>query len=301
MEAMKATANAGISMKQDKGIKTTAVVMVLLVGTASAMLSWSGLTFLGMTAGFGGISWLLPLSIDGMLVLGSSLILHNTLTNQRTWFGWVITAVGVALSIWGNIASVGAHDMQSQVVHAVPPLTLFLSIEAGVRILKNRISVSQELAALAEKEAIKEARRLEKLAEQEKVAVAIKTKDTAVLLSVPKRGGTKTSETDPEVATYKGILDALPADVSKIGKVEAILREHPAARTTHIAFATGQDARQLGTTVQRAKAKLLKEAGQGKPVATASKEAPAPKEPTEPVSEDQDSSEGKFQEIVRTF
>jgi hypothetical protein len=236
-----------------------------------------------------------------MLVLGSSLILHNTLTSQRTWFGWVITAVGVGLSIWGNIASVGAHDIQSQVVHAVPPLTLFLSIEAGVRILRHRISVTQELAAIAEKEAIKEARRLEKLAEQEKVQVAIKTKDSAVLLSVPKRGGTKTSEADPEVATYKAILDALPSDVSKIGQVEAVLREHPAARTSHLGFALGADARKLGTTVQRAKAKLLKEAGQGKPVATASKEAPATKE-AESKPEDQEASEaGKFQEIVRTF
>lgn len=254
---------AGLSAKGDKRIRQCAVLMILIVGTASALLSWNGLTYLGIQAGFPVyMAWLLPVSIDGMLILGSSLILHSTLTDQKSWFGWLMTAVGVVLSIFGNIASANAHDVQSQLVHSIPPTMLFLSVEGLIRIVKHRISVTQELVAVAEKEAQREAKRQERLQEAEKLEQARKEKDSKVLLTATKRGGKKTSETDPEVAEYKNILESLPADSSKVHKVESILRHFPEARTTHIALAMDADSRQMGTTVMRAKKKILSEAGQ---------------------------------------
>lgn len=261
MDAMKNDV-AGLSVKGDKRIRQCAVLMIIIVGTASALLSWNGLTYLGIQAGFPSfMAWLLPVSIDGMLMLGSSLILHSTLSGQKTWFGWVMTAVGVILSIFGNIASVGAHDVQSQVVHSIPPLMLFLSVEGMIRIVKHRIHVAQELTSLAEKEAAREAAREAKRQEAERLAQARKQKDSTVLLSVSKRGGSKTSDADPEVSLYKEILAALPSDASKINKVEKILKAYPEARTSHIGIALGESGRQMGTTVMRAKQKLLKEAG----------------------------------------
>lgn len=291
METMKAPATASLTAVGNARIRKTAVTMIFIVGISAALLSWNGLTFLAITAGFPAfLAWLLPVSIDGMLILGSASILHATMTNQRTWFGWLMTSVGVALSIWGNIASVGAHDVQSQLVHGIPPLMLFLSIEAGVRIISHRISVTQELQAQAERDAIKEAKRLERLQEQEKVQVAVKNKDVKVLLTQTKRGGTKVSATDPEVDTYKAILDSMGAGVSKVGMVTAILTEHPQARTTHMALAMDVDSRSLGTTVMRAKQKLLKDAPAASKDSTESTE-------TGETSEQKDT----FQEIVKDF
>lgn len=293
MEALKAAATNSLSHKGDMRIRQTAMLMIFIVAIASGLLSWSGLTFLGTQAGFGGISWLLPVSIDGALILGSCLVLHNSLTNEPVWFGWLLTATGSLLSVWGNIASVGAHDLQSQLVHGIPPTMLFLSVEGLVRIVKNRISVTQELQAQAEREAIKEAKRLERLAEQEKISVAVKSKDSKVLLAQTKRGGTKVSLEDPEVETYKGILASLDAGVSKMAMVTAILTAHPQARTTHMALAMNVDSRSLGTTVMRAKAKLLKDAPESKGSAdTASTEKPEQNE-----AEQKDT----FQEIVKSF
>lgn len=298
METLKAPATATLTAKGNTRIRKTAVIMIFVVGTAAALLSWNGLTFLALTAGFPAyLAFLLPVSIDGMLVLGSASILHATMTHQRVWFGWVMTACGVGLSIWGNIASVGVHDIQSQVVHSIPPLMLFLSIEAGVRIVSHRISVTQELEAQAEREAIKEAKRLERLQEQEKVQVTLKTKDAKVLLKQTKRGGTKVSVGDAEVETYKAILDSLGTGVSKVGMVSAILSAHPEARTTHMALAMEVDSRSLGTTVMRAKQKLLNgEPATGNTATTVSTDNTATTEGTE-ATEQSDT----FREIVKQF
>jgi hypothetical protein len=304
METLKASkATATLTAVGNARIRKTAVAMIFIVGISAALLSWNGLTFLAITAGFPAyLAWLLPVSIDGMLVLGSASILHTTMTNQKVWFGWVMTAVGVGLSIWGNVASVGVHDLQSQLVHGIPPLLLFLSIESGVKIVSHRLSVNQELEALAEKEASKEAKRLERLQEQEKVSVALKTKDAKVLLSQTKRGGKKVSATDPEVDTYKALLESLGANVSKVGMVTAILSAHPEARTTHMALAMDVDSRSLGTTVMRAKAKLLN----GEPVSTVTKPVPVVSTDNSDATEADESNESteqkdKFQEIVKQF
>jgi hypothetical protein len=302
MEALKAAAAGSLSHKGDLRIRQTAILMIFIVGIASGLLSWSGLTFLGTQAGFGGISWLLPVSIDGALILGSCLVLHNSLTNEPVWFGWLLTATGSLLSVWGNIASVGAHDLQSQLVHGIPPTMLFLSVEGLVRIVKNRISVTQELQAQAEREAIKEAKRLERLAEQEKISGAVKTKDSKVLLAQTKRGGTKVSLEDPEVETYKAVLVSLDAGVSKMAKVTAILTAHPQARTTHMALAMDVDSRSLGTTVMRAKAKLL---SKDSPESVASHESVSATDGVASTdgTESDENTEQKdtFQEIVKSF
>jgi hypothetical protein len=311
METLKAPSTATLTARGNARIRKTAVTMIFVVGSAAALLSWNGLTFLALTAGFPAyLAWLLPVSIDGMLVLGSASILHSTLTNMPVAFGWLMTAVGVALSIWGNIASVGVHDVQSQVVHSIPPLMLFLSIESGVKIVSHRISITQELVAIAEKEALKEAKRLERLQEQEKVQGSVKTKEAKVLLTQTKRGGPKVSATDPEVETYKAILATLDAGVSKMAMVTALLSEHPEARTTHMALAMEVDSRSLGTTVMRAKAKLLNggSVSAGKPVSVGITDNDASKAgtvytETDVTTEADVSTEQKdtFQEIVKDF
>lgn len=248
-----------LSMKGDRWIRRTAFLMIATVAIASAVLSWSGLTYLAIQADIpANIAFLLPLAIDGSLVLGAALVIHGSLAGYGTGFGWLMTAFGVTLSIWGNIAAVSAHDLQAQVVHAIAPICLFLSIEGLIRIIRHRITVSMEAQAEAERLAAREARKRERDIERETLTTARKEKDTRVLLATPKRGGGKVHETDAEVASYREVIGNMPAGTPKVKVAEEVLRQYPEARTGHIGIAMGMDARQVGTTVHRAKAKLLK-------------------------------------------
>lgn len=158
-----------MSANVDKYIRMSAFIMIGIVAGSSAILSWNGLAYLGQQAQIPYVlSFLLPLSIDGMILLGGTVIIHSTLSNQKTWFGWILTGLGVSLSIWGNIASVSVHDIQSQIVHAVPPLALFLSLEGLLRIIRHRITTTQAIAmALAQEEA--------KVAEQKALEATVAT------------------------------------------------------------------------------------------------------------------------------
>lgn len=178
-----------------------------------------------------------------------------------------MTFLGVCLSIYGNISSVEMHDIQSQIVHAVPPLALFLSVEGLLRIIKHRISTTQALALAKEKA---EQRALLALATTENTALkqakAVKSSARKAMVSSEKDMGTvvanprsRVSSDDEEVSIYGLVLSSLDTNVSKVGMVEAILREFPDARSTHIALAMGVDSRGIGTAVARAKAKIAKD------------------------------------------
>lgn len=261
MDTMQSPGNsAGLTIKGERWIRVAAVLMTVIVAGASAILSWNGLRTLGLQAGFPpALSWLLPISVDGMLFLGSTLIIHSSLTRQSTLFGWVMTGVGIVLSIFGNLLSVPNHDVTAKITHAIPAVMLALSVEALVKIIRTRISEDMEHLASLEQEARREAKRLEREAQAQALKDARAKKDSKALLSQSKRGGKKVNPDDPEVSAYRDLLSSLPAGVSKIGKVEAILTQYPEARTSHIALSLGSDVRSVGTTVSRAKAKLLRE------------------------------------------
>lgn len=261
METMQAPGSSGtLTVTGERWIRLAAVLMTLIVATASAILSWNGLRTLGLQAGFPtALSWLLPISVDGMLFLGSTLIIHSSLTSQSPRFGWLMTTVGIVLSVFGNLLSVPNHDVTAKIAHAIPAIMLALSVEALVKIIRTRISEDMEHLAYLEQEARREAKRQEREAQTVALKDARAKKDNKVLLAQSKRGGKKVSPADPEISAYKDVLSALPAGASKIGKVEAILRQYPSARTSHIALSLGDDVRSVGTTVSRAKAKLLRD------------------------------------------
>lgn len=272
-----------LTISGERWIRFSAVLMTLVVAGASAILSWNGLRMLGLQAGFPtALSWLLPISVDGMLFLGSTLIIHSSLTGRSPRFGWAMTGVGIGLSVFGNLLSVPQADLTAKVTHGIPAVMLALSVEALVQIIKIRISEDMELRNALEQEARKEAKRLEREAQAVAVKEAKSKKDSKVLLAQSKRGGKKVSENDPEIAVYQGVLKTLPSGVSKIGKVEAILRQYPSARTSHIAMSLNEPVRSVGTTVSRAKAKLLRD-DSFEPADQLSKQAEKPQDAFEAI------------------
>ena len=80
-----------------------------------------------------------PLCIDSLLVSGSLLILRNSLRGERTWFGWLVLSAFTAISILFNVA-VSPSNLLSQASHAIPPITLMVSIEILLSMVRSDLS-----------------------------------------------------------------------------------------------------------------------------------------------------------------
>lgn len=130
-----------LSPRAHARIRAVSTLTTILVALAAAVLSWHGLTLLGHQAGFGQLSVLLPIVIDGAMVGGAVHVLHASLTGVSTRWGWGMTLVGVAISTWGNVASAPQSGISAGIVHAVPPLALAAMVEATMRIIRHGITV----------------------------------------------------------------------------------------------------------------------------------------------------------------
>lgn len=142
---MSLESNFTISQRADTAIRRAATVVLLVVGISSAILSYAGLRHLAIMAGIvDSLSFLFPIVVDGMILLGSLSVLRAALARMPTWFGWMLTILGTVTSIAGNILSVENANLVSQVIHSVPPVFLCLSLETFIQLLRHRIKNTYE-------------------------------------------------------------------------------------------------------------------------------------------------------------
>lgn len=128
-----------ISSAADRRIRRVSTGATVVVALSAAVLSWRGLTMLGHSAGLGSLAVLLPLVIDGFMLVGALHVLHSELTGVSTAWGWTMTLAGVILSTWGNVASASVTTPASAIVHAIPALALAATVEATMRIIRRGI------------------------------------------------------------------------------------------------------------------------------------------------------------------
>ena len=122
---------------------------VVFLATAAAVLSYAGLRDLAIDAGLTPIlASIFPLTIDGLGLVGSVSVIYAGMSGLRTWFPWLLTLIGVAASVAGNIAS-SPDDWWSRGVHAAPPLVLALALEALLRIFRHQIHAGVSAVATA--------------------------------------------------------------------------------------------------------------------------------------------------------
>lgn len=270
-----------LSHRQDAAIRWAAIILIVIVSTASAVLSYSGLYHLATASGIDpSIAWLFAVAVDGTLILGSAEILHSVLSGRSTKFGWMVAGTGIGLSIFGNALSASEIGAQAMIVHAIPPILMALSVETFLKIIRHRVAKTKELEALALKAQEREAKRLEREAKKtvSPVSKAPDIKPVSAPQSVsatpaptavskapaghtaaPKRGSV--SDEDPEVAMYREVIAQQDENTPATGQVAAILRAYPDARTAHIGLALGTDSKGLSTLVSRAKARIATEQG----------------------------------------
>ncbi len=183
----------GLSPKAENVIRVFSLIAVFGLAVGAAILSFSGLQVLALHHGFPDtLSWILPLIVDGMVLTGSLGVVSSSLAGAKVWYSWAITAIGVAFSIWGNIAS-APNDLVSQVVHVIPPLTFALSIEGLLQIYRagaHATAHRERLKAEAEERAeALEQKRLDRL---ERNSRATETTNYRVVRTAPAVSSTKT-------------------------------------------------------------------------------------------------------------
>lgn len=131
----------GLSTQAERRLRRTAVATVFIIAAAAAILSFNGLRNLALAADIPiGLAWIFPIVVDGLTLVGSLGVVHAVLTGLRAWYPWLLTLAGVGMSVWGNVAS-SPPELTAQIVHAIPPLVLALSLEALLKVYRYRAVV----------------------------------------------------------------------------------------------------------------------------------------------------------------
>jgi hypothetical protein len=115
-------------------------VLVLAAAVASFAQSYRGLYLWavhhGLT-GFWAAAW--PLQVDTFIAVGEIALfvaLVDTWDRGRRSVAWAVTAVGLAVSVAGNVGHAPTHDLATRVTFAVPPLAAAGALFVGLVILK---------------------------------------------------------------------------------------------------------------------------------------------------------------------
>lgn len=141
-----------IESKSDKRIRQTASITVLILAVSSGVLSYNALRELAIMAGIHPIlAFLFPITLDGLILAGSLLILYFAVRGKRSGYGLFLTALGVIASIAGNVV-ISPDNLTYQILHATSPVVLFLSLESLMILLRARSRSAMEAENLLKQE-----------------------------------------------------------------------------------------------------------------------------------------------------
>lgn len=105
-------------------VHRAAVVGVVVVAVIAALASYDHMRVLAVANGQGPISWVLPIAVDGLMLVASMVLLER----RGAVFAWTALLLGVVVSTAANIASADDTAL-ARAVSAWPPLFLLLSYE----------------------------------------------------------------------------------------------------------------------------------------------------------------------------
>lgn len=117
-------------------IRRGAILSVATVALVAASVSYVHMYELATASGEGWLSWLEPLSVDGLLV-GSSLVLMSG--SARRWLAWLAVATGILASLAANLAAAG-DGLVPHLVAGWPAVALALSYEALLTLVRPEAS-----------------------------------------------------------------------------------------------------------------------------------------------------------------
>ncbi|WP_308203441.1 DUF2637 domain-containing protein [Lentzea californiensis] len=124
-------------------IKRTCVVAVAAVAAVAAVVSFDHMRALALDAGEGWKAWILPISVDGMLVSASLVMLTRKRAGQPVGaLAWTGLVLGLLVSLAANVAA-AEPTLIGRLVAAWPPVALGLSYELLLTLIRETASVHE--------------------------------------------------------------------------------------------------------------------------------------------------------------
>ena len=163
------------------------------------------------------LAFLFPITLDGLILAGSLLILYFAVRGKRSGYGLFLTALGVVASIAGNVV-ISPNDLTYQILHGTSPVVLFLALESLMILLRARSRNAQEAfeKEAAEKKLLSDGYFHHRTAESEPKAVEV-TPEVSMDKTIPKTlsAPANTSQKPPSV------LSPSPAMVEEDKMIQA--------------------------------------------------------------------------------
>jgi hypothetical protein len=117
-------------------VRRVTVLAVVLVAAVAAVVSYEHMRHLASSAGEGWRSWLLPLSVDGLMVAASMTMLVRKRQGLKAgWLPWVSLLLGIGASLAANVAA-AEPNWHGRLVAAWPPLALLMAYELLMGMVK---------------------------------------------------------------------------------------------------------------------------------------------------------------------
>jgi hypothetical protein len=108
----------------------------VVVALVAAVVSYEHLRHVATMAGEGWRAWLLPLSVDGLLVAASMVMLTRRRQGRPAGaLAWGSLLLGIAASVAANVASAEA-TLTARLVAAWSPVALLLAVELLLQLLR---------------------------------------------------------------------------------------------------------------------------------------------------------------------
>jgi hypothetical protein len=114
--------------RHSQAVRLVTIAAVLVVACTAAVISYAHMRHLAIEAGEGWRADILPLSVDGMMVVASMTALARRRAGKGAALAWVALLMGVVASMAANIAS-AQPTLQGRLMAAWPPLALVVAFE----------------------------------------------------------------------------------------------------------------------------------------------------------------------------
>lgn len=125
-------------------------LLILLIAIGSFALSYNNLHQTALAHGVGpNLAYIWPLLIDFALVVFSLAVVQSNLNNEPAYRRWLMVALYTIATIAFNVYHAPAN-IAAQIVAVVAPVTLFLSFETLMAMLKNGVIKRNLVLSLAE-------------------------------------------------------------------------------------------------------------------------------------------------------
>lgn len=135
-------------MKQDK-LSVISGILVGAIALIAFILSFDAIMHLAIGNGVNErLAWMVPLIVDGAMVVFSVSVMRSTLAGEKTWQGWALIVAFTAVSVWFNIAHSNMTTFGIAIA-ALAPLALFATFETLMSQIRS--TVQGGINALAKK------------------------------------------------------------------------------------------------------------------------------------------------------